>query len=335
MTGRAVTFVVILRGFVRSVKDHRSPSAWIPRLSSWNLAMYLAVSVIRSFLNSHSRDLRTLRAVTDFSFLPTIPRGAMWRDTHVDGIRTEIVWPRKWGSALPTLEGRRIVLYLHGGGGVLCSSLTHRAVTHGIAVTSDAVLVVPNYRRAPEHCFTEAVADCLTMYEWLLQQSREHPDCISLAGDSAGGALVVLTLCKIREKGFPMPSCGLLLSPWCDVTSVPTAAGSAAVDYITADALDFMGSMLVREGSDIEVVNPSRQKLTGFPPLLIQYGDSEILSDQIRTFAKWCESHKVQVELIEYFEMVHVPHFFSIVSREGHRALLDLAQFMTSVHTRY
>jgi acetyl esterase/lipase len=226
------------------------------------------------------------------------------------------------------MHEKKFVLYLHGGGGALCSSKTHRVVTHGIAVAADAVLVVPNYRRVPEHCLTHALEDSVAVYTYLIEELGIDAKNVSIAGDSAGGALAVLALCKIRDKGLPIPASGLLLSPWCDVTAVP--ATSAPVDYITREALEFMQSMLVSEGKDLTLVNPSAQLLENLPPLLIQYGDSELLAEQIRVFAKQCQNADIQVELMEYHEMVHIPHFFSFLSREGHRAVLDLAQFLTT-----
>ena len=52
---------------------------------------------------------------------------------------------------------------------------------------------------------------------------------IIIAGDSAGGTLCVLALCKIRALGLPFPAGGALLSP----SEVPAAVD--CVDYLTAD----------------------------------------------------------------------------------------------------
>ncbi|XOT94735.1 alpha/beta hydrolase fold domain-containing protein, partial [Alcaligenes pakistanensis] len=40
---------------------------------------------------------------------------------------------------------------------------------------------------------------------------------IVLAGDSAGGHLVLMTLVGLRQAGLPQPALALALSPWTDI----------------------------------------------------------------------------------------------------------------------
>jgi len=39
-----------------------------------------------------------------------------------------------------------------------------------------------------------------------------------IAGDSAGGGLALATLMYLRDEGYPLPSGGVLMSPWVDLT---------------------------------------------------------------------------------------------------------------------
>jgi monoterpene epsilon-lactone hydrolase len=320
----------ILMGLFRSVNLHRNGAEKIPRLESWNVAMYLLIGFMRLFVSSHSRDLLTLRAITDFPLIPTIPRGALWTHETINNVHTEIVWPVGFGREPPLrnpeLTKRRYILYLHGGGGALCTSETHRWLTHGVSVRSDAVVLVPNYRRIPEVSLIHSVDDAISIYTYLLE--RVPAECIAIAGDSAGGTLTILTLCKIRNLGLDFPACAALLSPWCDIRQVPIIP--SPVDYLTKDVVEFMISLI--EGSfaeareSLSVVNPMEVDVSGFPPLLIQLGEAELFAEQIRAFSKRCLNAKT----IEYHEMVHIPHFFSFLSAEGDRALNDLGDFVKS-----
>ena len=321
----------ILRGFVRSVNLHRSGSDRIPKLESWNMGLYLLVTIMRTFVVSHSRDLQTLRAVTDFPLIPTIPRGAVWTHMNIEGVHTEMVWPLSLGQK-PPLSNHRVILYLHGGGGALCTSESHRWLTHGIAVRGQAVVVVPNYRRVPEVSLAHSVDDAITLYKYLLETVGSS-DQIGIAGDSAGGTLTVLTLCRIRDLGLPMPACGALLSPWCDISQVPKIA--SPVDYLTRDVIEFMMSLIEgssREfGCNVSELNPMEVSLSRFPPMMIQLGEAELFADQIRALSK---RFATGATLKEYQEMVHIPHFFSFLSTEGDRALSDLGIFLrSSIHS--
>src|SRR5207244_3739766 len=66
-----------------------------------------------------------------------------------------------------------------------------------------------DYRLAPEHPFPAAVEDALAGYRFLLGRGF-GPGRIAIAGDSAGGGLVVAALLAIREAGLAQPACG-----WC------------------------------------------------------------------------------------------------------------------------
>jgi acetyl esterase/lipase len=77
-----------------------------------------------------------------------------------------------------------VMLYLHGGGYVVCSPRTHRPITAFFAHAGFRVFC-PDYRMAPEHPFPAAVDDALSAYEGLLSRGA-RPAEIVVAGDSAG-----------------------------------------------------------------------------------------------------------------------------------------------------
>ena len=322
-----LSLVVIVRGLWRSITLYFH----FRRLPSWNFQLFLAIAILRSFTDAHSTDLEGLRSVTDCPLMPTIPKGAKWvRKTIKDHIRTEIIWPSKLlGRETPKdLTRHRIIIYLHGGGGAVCSPLTHRVITHAVAVSSEAIVFAPQYRRIPDFHLSDSVSDCVDVYRHLVKDLGICSSQIAIAGDSAGGSLTVLTICQIRDSGLPLPACGALLSPWCDFEDDYSQPHQAHphIDYIGRDILRYMGNMIC--GANPTVMSPIKMNLTGFPPLLIQLGVAEILADQIRLFYKLCKAQGVETRYLEYEEMVHIPHLFSIFSRTGEKAVADLANFL-------
>lgn len=314
---------LICLGMIRALTDRIS----IVKLPSWNIGLSLAVSLLRGFIKSHARDLKTLRAVTDFDFLPTIPMGASCYMMSICEVPVEIVYTRTF-ERIHDLGSYRVIMYLHGGGGAVCSPVTHRVLTHSLAVASEAVVVVPRYRRVPENQFSDAVEDAFKVFLALITSFHVKRENISICGDSAGGAIAVLTLVRIRDEcPSAIPASLGLLSPWSDTHAVPPIP-EKDVDYICPEILEFM-SLMVNEKAGNKLTNPMHHSFEGFPPVLIQAGDSELLIEQIKILSTKFETESNgSVAFIQYREMIHIPHLFSFVSSTGENAMRDLAQFI-------
>ena len=90
--------------------------------------------------------------------------------------------------------------------------------------TMDACLgdLLPWHRR-PSH------EDMLRAYRQLINDGLLAPETTVIAGDSAGGGLVVATLVALRQQGgTPLPAGGILLSPWCDLSGTAATARPGA-----------------------------------------------------------------------------------------------------------
>ncbi|OAP62012.1 hypothetical protein AYL99_04215 [Fonsecaea erecta] len=128
-------------------------------------------------------------------------------------------------------KSRRIMLYIHGGAYFFGSVDVHRYQLQRHARKLKARVFAPRYRLAPQFPFPCGLQDCLAAYFYLL--SIHDPTEIILAGDSAGGGMVVSILCILRDQGLPLPAGAVLISPWVDLThSFPSLSGSAEFDYI-------------------------------------------------------------------------------------------------------
>ncbi|KAB5566517.1 hypothetical protein GE09DRAFT_1284287 [Coniochaeta sp. 2T2.1] len=128
--------------------------------------------------------------------------------------------------------GKRVMLYVHGGAYFFGSVDEHRYQMQRHARKLKARVFAPRYRLAPQFPFPCGLQDCLAAYLYLLDTGVE-PSSIVLAGDSAGGGMVVSVLVALRDQGVPMPAGAVLISPWADLThSFPSVAGYAPLDYI-------------------------------------------------------------------------------------------------------
>ena len=109
------------------------------------------------------------------------------------------------------------MLYLHGGGYVMGSARSHRAMAARIAKASGVRVFLLEYRLAPESPSPAALQDALRAFRWLTQQ-RYRPRNIALAGDGSGAGLALATAIALRDAGEPLPGRLVCISPWLDPT---------------------------------------------------------------------------------------------------------------------
>jgi len=132
------------------------------------------------------------------------------------------------------VKGQRIMLYVHGGAYYFGSVDEHRYQMQRHARKLKARVLAPRYRLAPQFPFPCGLHDCLATYLQLLEEKHD-PSTIILAGDSAGGGMVLSMLVLLRDQGIPLPAGAILISPWVDLThSFPSLNGDGKMDYIPA-----------------------------------------------------------------------------------------------------
>jgi monoterpene epsilon-lactone hydrolase len=235
----------------------------------------------------------------------------------------------EWISA-PGASADRVILYLHGGGYVVGSINTHRAMISRIARASNARALAIDYRLAPEHPFPAAVDDTIAAYRWLLAQGYK-PGRIVIAGDSAGGGLAIVALLAIRDAGLPMPACAVPISPWTDLEgtgeSVRTRAARDVMvtqENLAHSAKQYYGTHDPKD----PLVSPVHANFRGLPPMLIHVGDAEILLDDATRVAASAKAAGVDVELEVWDDMPHVWHVFAKILPEGQQAIDKIGKFV-------
>jgi monoterpene epsilon-lactone hydrolase len=238
--------------------------------------------------------------------------------------------PSEWVRPGGAVARDACVLYLHGGGYVIGSCNTHRALASHLAGRSGLPVLVVDYRLGPEHPYPAAVDDALTAYEWLLAEGFE-PDRIVVAGDSAGGGLTLATLLALRDRGRPLPALGVPISPWTDLTLTGESMTSMAEHdpMVTRPGLQRMADWYTG-GADPKdpLVSPLFADPAGLPPLLIHVGEVETLRDDAIRFAERATAAGVDVTLEVWPEMIHVWHVFGPDVPESEAGVARIAEFI-------
>lgn len=101
-----------------------------------------------------------------------------------------------------------VIVYFHGGGFVIADKAVYDGGARGLAKQANAIVISPDYRRAPEHKFPAAHDDALAVYRWAASNAKSiggDPTRLALAGESAGGNLAVATAIAARDEGLTKP----------------------------------------------------------------------------------------------------------------------------------
>lgn len=201
-------------------------------------------------------------------------------------------------------SGDHTILWCHGGGFTMGSSRSHRGLASQIAGHATIGVIIPDYRLAPEHRHPAAVDDCVGAYLGILSEDVKASNVI-LAGDSAGGALAMATLLRLKEKGTAMPGGLMLLSPWVDLANKGWSHSAKAQrdPFLTTSGLMSRAQEYFGGAARLPILDSD---LRGLPPAYIQTGEAEILMSDSTALAERLGAAGVPVTLEIWPEMFHV-----------------------------
>jgi acetyl esterase len=203
---------------------------------------------------------------------------------------------------VPSGAARGAIVYLHGGGWVLGSAAQWDTLTRTLADRTQCLVVVPDYRLAPEHPYPAALDDCWDALSWTVEnRARLGVDGLPLmvAGDSAGANLAAALSLLARDAGSPDLAMQVLAYP-------PTDA-----DFETASYRDSENQLILDRDSMIwfwdqyvpdprDRVDPGAaplraEDLSGLPPAVIAIAQHDVVRDEIEAYAERLLSSGVEV----------------------------------------
>ena len=220
-----------------------------------------------------------------------------------------------------------VLLYFHGGGFAFGSLRTHGTLIGALARATRARTFALEYRLAPEDPAPAALEDALAAYRHLRAQGARR---IVLAGDSAGGTLVLTVSMALRDAGEPLPAAAVAISPWVDLEcSGDSFRENQSFDFV-GDVHCRMAAEAYAPAADLRqpTLSPTFGQLSGLPPLLIQAGGAEVLLDQVRDFAARASAAGAELDLRVYPDMVHVWHMMRSATPAAQLAIDEVGTFL-------
>jgi acetyl esterase/lipase len=281
-------------------------------LNTLSLPMYWRLPPI-----NHLRSLLETSTV-----LSTLPWGIDLHKVDFDLFTSEWLRPK---DADPT----KALLFLHGGGYVIGSPHTHRALAGKIAKGAGICCLLIDYRKAPEHPFPAALEDALEAYQYLLNSGIRAQNIV-ITGDSAGGGLAVALQVRLKQLQLPLPGCSVLLSPYLDLT-----VNSKSIKY-NAKNDRFLDVFEMRRWAELysgrypqehPLISPLFADLQGLPPVLVQASRSEVLYSDAQRFVKKARAAGVKVTFQQWTGLIHWWHMFGTMP-ESRQALDKIAHYL-------
>lgn len=248
---------------------------------------------------------------------------------------------RLYEPALPASSPRPVLIYMHGGGGVLGDVESYDDLMAWISFHCDLAVVFPEYCLAPEYPFPSAINECHQVVNWVADLaanwnlSRER---LLLAGDSTGGSIATACSIRSREEGAATIAGQCLIYPQLDMRadhSYPSRKEFADGKYFLGEGgIQWSRShYLSREADSLSPLATvfCDEELWRTPPTAIFTAGLDPLRDEGAAYSEALKSAGVQVDYLCLDTAIHGCVSFSGLLPTGKKALDWLSASLQSL----
>ncbi len=236
-----------------------------------------------------------------------------------------VVSPPKNDGLLPT------IVYYHGGCFVSGGFATHDNQLRQLAWFSGCRVIAVQYRLAPESPFPAAHDDAergANIVHRYAQRLGVDAARITLAGDSAGGHLALVTALRLKAAGVWQPAQLILIYPMLDATASMASYACNGEDYIiTRDTLlsGYEMYLAATPATHPEASPLWREDFNGLPPVHILTAEFDPLRDEGEALYRRLIAQGVESTCQRYLGVIH--GFFQLggISLAARQAMRDIA----------
>src|SRR5580658_10705600 len=229
-----------------------------------------------------------------------------------------------------------VILYMHGGGWILGSWITHDLLTRRLAVGANGAVVFVEYSRAPEAKYPVQIAQCYAVAQWITEQGPGGGfdiTRIAVAGDSAGGNMSTVLALMAKQRGSVQFVHQSLYYPMTDANAEDSESLRKFKDgpYGSAEGLLwFWSSYLANDESRSDIfVSPLQATLSdleGLPPALVIVDENDVLRDQGEAYADKLRDAGVPTTSVRFNGTIHdFMRLNALRDSESTRAAISLA----------
>ena len=262
--------------------------------------------------------------------MPDIDESRVTLSSAFGDFEVRIVRPPGSTGPLPVL------LYLHGGGWILGSWITHDLLTRRLAVGANAAVAFVEYSRAPEAKYPAQIEQCYAAARWIIEQGAGggfDATRIAVAGDSAGGNMSTVLALMAKRRGDVRFAHQSLYYPMTDANAEDSGSLRTFKDgpYGSAEGLRWFWSSYLPDDesrSDIFVspLQATLSDLAGLPPALVIVDENDVLRDQGEAYADKLRDAGVPTTSVRFNGTIHdFMRLNALRDSESTRAAITLA----------
>lgn len=226
-----------------------------------------------------------------------------------------------------------LLVYLHGGGFVVCDLDTHDEPCRILCRHAGVHVLSVEYRLAPEHPFPAGLHDASAALRWAQHNAASlgaDPRCVAIGGDSAGGNLATVAA-RLAARGGAPPIAQLLIYPATDaVTDRPSRAMFGEGFFL--DMRDVRAfARYYAGGAGVTPTNPLvsplyAPDLSGMPPALVVTAGFDVLRDEGVAYADALREAGNSVRSRHFPAFGHAFINMTGVCPAAHRAMVQTAR---------
>ena len=191
----------------------------------------------------------------------------------------------------PAGTPQAVMVYYHGGGWVIGNIDAYDLVGRHLAEKCNAIVVLVDYRKSPEHKFPVPMQDCYAALTWVEKNRKAlGADKLPLivAGDSAGGNLSAVMAQKTKQENGPQIDLQVLIYPVTD-GRMQTASFTHEDKqlFLTADLMAYFWEHYAdaEQRQDAAASPMLAEDVSGLAPAIVLTAEYDILVDEGKAYA--------------------------------------------------
>ena len=229
-----------------------------------------------------------------------------------------------------------VIIYVHGGGFVSGSSLSHLNIIKKLSDNYKQNIVSIDYSLSPEKKFPKSIFEIVSIYKYYSKKFKK----IYIGGDSAGSNLVLSSVNYLKSKKLNLPNKIFLFSPNLDLSF--SLLNNQVDDFYQSNNLN--SSKLYKErinqyyydkkfNINSKYLSPLFSDFTNYPEVLIQVSNTEVLIDESKYLFQNLLKYKVKADLQIWSNLPHVWHLYSFLP-DSKKALEKVNNFLKNNLTK-
>lgn len=211
---------------------------------------------------------------------------------------------------------KNVIFYIHGAGWVFGSFHTHEKLVRELAARTGALVVFPEYSRAPEARYPIAIEQCYAVLCSIWEITKEcwpelDHSTLTVAGDSVGGNMSIAMALMSKQRGGPAIQKQLLYYPVTNACFDTPSYRAFGVNYYLYRAgmkwfwQQYAPCEAMRNEITASPLRAGIQCLKQMPDTMIINGQADVLRSEGEAFGEKLRCAGVDVTAIRVQGTIH------------------------------